>query len=671
MMADALDGVLRRMAALLEPWARWELAQALRRDAWPVGGERLESGGEEEALWRLAAPPDTAWAIRQHRAQHPDAGWAIAWTDGEGRLQSVAVEWADDPEGADGDLRIAAPARLAAWPAGARLVCWPAGGMEEVAERLRAAAEGGWGNRPLAGRALGLDPAPDLRSPAVVEADGLHPAQALAVERALASPFTCVWGPPGTGKTTVIAAILDACAGRGERAWIVAPTHAAVDEAVVRLAERWARSPEGARALADGLLAREGRRISPALAARRWEAAGVPWAEALVRERRSARRDRGRRAAALAEAWAVRPGAADVAAEIRGIPWPDGSGWEGRPVDARSVAAWAEAWAADPVAQGADGEPAVVGMTLARAARRDPAQTPAPDVVVVDEATMAPLPLLALAALWPRRRLVVVGDPRQLPAVHPPLGIWPPADRVDAARWCLRDAFAVQGVGQGGALPEAVVGLADQHRMAAAIGEVVSRLAYAPALPLRHAAEPPPPAWPDPSARWVVVDAAGLGRPQPQGGSWAHPGHEAVAHAVIGRLLAADPEATVGYVAPFRAQARRVAWAWQGQPRVLAATVHRFQGAERDVMVVDTVLHGAARDHPFLGGGDGARRLWVVALSRARRQVVLVMPWPWPGDGIPALVRRLVAELGAPRVIPAAAILDEAAWEWEGGIVDG
>jgi AAA domain len=61
--------------------------------------------------------------------------------------------------------------------------------------------------------------------------DGLNSSQSLAVTVSLSKQMTCLWGPPGTGKTTTIVALLRSALKRDteERILVTAPTHNAVD----------------------------------------------------------------------------------------------------------------------------------------------------------------------------------------------------------------------------------------------------------------------------------------------------------------------------------------------------------------------------------------------------------------------------------------------------------
>ena len=69
---------------------------------------------------------------------------------------------------------------------------------------------------------------------------GLDKSQSEAFARALARPrIHLIQGPPGTGKTKLLAEILDACLARRERVAVVAYTHRAVDQVLLKAAERF------------------------------------------------------------------------------------------------------------------------------------------------------------------------------------------------------------------------------------------------------------------------------------------------------------------------------------------------------------------------------------------------------------------------------------------------
>ncbi|MFN0206797.1 MAG: DEAD/DEAH box helicase [Planctomycetota bacterium] len=66
---------------------------------------------------------------------------------------------------------------------------------------------------------------------------GLDRSQAEAFSRALARPkLHLIQGPPGTGKTKLIGEIVDACISAGERVAVIAYTHRAVDQVLLKCA---------------------------------------------------------------------------------------------------------------------------------------------------------------------------------------------------------------------------------------------------------------------------------------------------------------------------------------------------------------------------------------------------------------------------------------------------
>ena len=89
--------------------------------------------------------------------------------------------------------------------------------------------------RAILGRTAGLvqDPEARRRAEEAVAPFGLDPSQREAFVRSVSiSPFHLVQGPPGSGKTRLIASLLTALARRGHRALLTAYTHRAVNHAL-------------------------------------------------------------------------------------------------------------------------------------------------------------------------------------------------------------------------------------------------------------------------------------------------------------------------------------------------------------------------------------------------------------------------------------------------------
>lgn len=274
------------------------------------------------------------------------------------------------------------------------------------------------------------------------------------------------------------------------------------------------------------------------------------------------------------------------------------------------------------------------------------------DVVVMDEAGMVNLPSAWLAAGLAGRRLVVAGDFRQLPAVTKGDGDPKATDeeRAHSRHWAARDPFHAAGlVDSGGRVrPDSrLVALDTQYRMRAPICDLVNTVAYPDArlatgrhdrsrIPFNGLIDAPV----------ILVDTSEqriLGSDHK-----TNTVNEAVVHEIVRGLqyegvlpgrkwdpdeIARGERATdrLAVIAPYRAQVR----ALQGSLKYrfgqeyegLADTIHRFQGSQRPIVVMDTVA-GAGKKPGYFYQGTGLDsqtcRLLNVALSRAQDHLVVV-----------------------------------------------
>jgi len=78
----------------------------------------------------------------------------------------------------------------------------------------------------------------DEPAPEVFNGRVLNEEQINAVKRSLGSDTTFIWGPPGTGKTTTLARVIEAHYRAGRTVLLVSNTNIAVDTALERVAER-------------------------------------------------------------------------------------------------------------------------------------------------------------------------------------------------------------------------------------------------------------------------------------------------------------------------------------------------------------------------------------------------------------------------------------------------
>jgi predicted DNA helicase len=237
------------------------------------------------------------------------------------------------------------------------------------------------------------------------------------------------------------------------------------------------------------------------------------------------------------------------------------------------------------------------------------------DLAVVDEATQSVEPATYLALLK-AGRAVLAGDHLQLP----------PTVLSEAAQ---RGGLAVslfERVAQ--ARPEAVVTLAEQHRMNERIMRYPSDALYGgklrahPAI-AHHALD---------AAPVEVIDTAGRGFEEetPQGSeSKLNEGEAELVAAEVSRLLGSGvPQRDVAVIAPYDAQVQLLRQRLRAYSDVEIDTVDGFQGREKEAIVVSLTRSNEAGELGFL---TDIRRM-NVALTRARKKLIVV------GDG--ATVRR-------------------------------
>jgi very-short-patch-repair endonuclease/energy-coupling factor transporter ATP-binding protein EcfA2 len=267
----------------------------------------------------------------------------------------------------------------------------------------------------------------------------------------------------------------------------------------------------------------------------------------------------------------------------------------------------------------------VAAVTNLSAASRLPLAPALFDLLIVDEASQcdisSALPLFARA-----KRAVVVGDPMQLRHVSRVT----PARELELLR---QQGLSAEGMGAWLASLRSLFDVAERHavrrhflaehyRCHPDIAAYVSRAFYDGRLhPLTPADSLVRVPRLKPGIHWEHV--SGEVRPA-RSGCWSPAEIEAiVAH--VTRLLDGGFEGTIGIATPFREQARRLTDAVAGRfpaevldrCRLVASSVHQFQGDARDVVLVSLCL---GRDTPP-GSLEFLRRearLLNVAVSRAR-----------------------------------------------------
>jgi superfamily I DNA and/or RNA helicase/ssDNA-binding Zn-finger/Zn-ribbon topoisomerase 1 len=259
-------------------------------------------------------------------------------------------------------------------------------------------------------------------------------------------------------------------------------------------------------------------------------------------------------------------------------------------------------------------------------------------VMVLDEASMAPLPAVFFAAGLITERFVVAGDFRQLP----PIAL---AKSDVAEKWLKRDLFEQAGIVasyESGFTDERLVKLTVQHRMHPTIAEIVNAKMYGGELETgqKTVSETAEIAANEPFSGFPVVlcDTSEVNpwctRPP---GSWSRFNvYQAVLCCRIARQAVDAGIERVGIITPYTAQAKLIAKLLKDMElteNVRAATVHRFQGGEEDLVIFDAVdgppfqRPGKPLYGPFPERGRAASeasKLINVAVTRAKGKLVLV-----------------------------------------------
>lgn len=273
----------------------------------------------------------------------------------------------------------------------------------------------------------------------------------------------------------------------------------------------------------------------------------------------------------------------------------------------------------------------VVGCTLSKAAIAKEIYQRRFDAIVVDEASMAYIPHCAYVSTLANRRIAIFGDFRQLGPISQ-------AETEATQQWLQRDIFDEAGITQkvnNGQIDSRMVLLKTQYRMNPAISKIPNQLFYNGQLQDGSGVEqrtmPIVQSQPHPGSALILYDLSQLS---------AFCFKEQQFHSrfnIISALVAVNlayqstqtNDFSVGIIAPYKAQARLIQRLLQDlhltEKSVKVATVHRFQGAEQNVIIFDAVEGSPqAKAGKLVTGGtqSTAMRLANVAVSRAQGKFI-------------------------------------------------
>lgn len=487
----------------------------------------------------------------------------------------------------------------------------------------------------------------------------LNASQTRAVQLCADSELAFVWGPPGTGKTHTLGHIITELLAQGQRILVTSTTNAAVDQALAKLAG----IPEAQPFLNDGRVVR----IGHGQGARTY---GASLGEVVARVHANVREKLDRLSERLRQVNVQLPACDELiqrlddqaaplqddlfetirdetlresdltplfparrVTDILAMPAPEKRRWlvrkrkrlesVARLAKERISALNRELRSSE---RGVVRDARVVLSTMTNVYISRLMEGLRFDAVIVEEAGMAVLPTLFYCASLATRKAIMVGDPKQLPPVVQ-----------------SRNRFVHKAMGRSifeVTVPdphrsELVVMLDTQYRMHPAIGSLVSdlfydgKLAHGECTAEREAiaAREPFPGHP-----MVLVDTCGISRCAARDGTFSRH-NEATAQQCVdlaAKAVRAGIE-TVAVITPYVEQARLIAKLLKAaripRDRVECQTVHRFQGNERDLVILDTVDTAPMRPGVLLAGdapGKPSRNLLNVSVSRARGKLILI-----------------------------------------------
>ncbi|MDP4087395.1 MAG: AAA domain-containing protein [Bacillota bacterium] len=274
----------------------------------------------------------------------------------------------------------------------------------------------------------------------------------------------------------------------------------------------------------------------------------------------------------------------------------------------------------------------VVGTTLAKAANDASIYEREFDVVILDEASMAYVPQAAFASTL-GKRVIICGDFRQLPPI---------ASARDSlvTKWLKEDIFHRAGVVdwiEKGELHPHLFLLKEQRRMHPDISAFTNQYIYNSLVGDHESVrksrnlivEQPP----YPHRASILVDTSYTGEycmAERRSNSRLNFWQLLLSFQLIHESYVGGAR-SIGYVTPYRAQANLMGLLLEDlyeneclSADIIAATVHRFQGSERDVMVFDTVDSAPQERAGMLLTGKESERLINVAITRTKGKFIHV-----------------------------------------------
>lgn len=261
----------------------------------------------------------------------------------------------------------------------------------------------------------------------------------------------------------------------------------------------------------------------------------------------------------------------------------------------------------------------IAGVTLMSAATNKRIINAKFDVLIVDEASMANLPMLLLASNCVTQKIIMFGDPLQLS----------PVARVKDLKLSIFDVLGISSAFRRGEMHPKATMLDTQYRCHAEIAMLTSKLFYGGLL--KNGREVV-----SGKKAMYIKNTHGLGGNfKSENGSFVNERHQRI---VIEQVRSAlqKGQRSIGVISPFRAQADGIKALYDLElardypdADFKSATIHSFQGQEKDIVIFDFTFgyspRGINLPQSLLGDIESdASKLLNVATTRAKDFFVLV-----------------------------------------------
>ncbi len=271
------------------------------------------------------------------------------------------------------------------------------------------------------------------------------------------------------------------------------------------------------------------------------------------------------------------------------------------------------------------------------------------DLVIIDEVTMVPIAQLYFIAALTDNILLMAGDPRQLGPVFVKTRYSTNEEECALGT----DIFTYAFQHNNNSMVEKHVSngpicrIMEQRRCHPRIWDVLKD-GY-PGVKVNYSYSAPSTIGSLYKNPLIVIDISNVTENccETMGRSWANKTSAKIALDLAQCCLLKDGSLNVGVIAPYAAQAKVISDMLQqrkslkGSPisvvdyeRIAVGTVHRFQGGDADVIILDMVgSNGKPSLGPLLSNEQG-KRLLNVAFSRARHKLVILIDQQWHKDRV-------------------------------------